>query len=225
MPTREEAQSLQDQAFYSLLQSIINCDIAPGQKISLRSLEEQFGFGRTPLRESLVRLAQARIVYSVPQSGTYVSKINLTEAENARYVRECLETNIVVEVCARATNEDLERLANLLDQQTNADQTKDDNLSFKLDNDFHKELYAIAGRPDVWRGIDLMSTNLNRFRRVRLQVAGLDPVEAMRQHKKIYEAIAARDPDTASYLTHAHLHLMTQEKDEVTKAFPTYFEV
>lgn len=225
MSINVEPQSLQEQAYYCLRQSIINCEIEPGQKISLRSLEDQYSFGRTPLRESLVRLQQARIVYSVPQSGTYVSKINLTKAENARYVRECLETNIVVEVCARATSVDLEHLKSLLDQQIDADQAKDANLTFKLDNDFHKELYAIAGRPDVWLGIDFMSTDLNRFRRVRLQVAGLDPIEVMRQHKKIYEAIEARDPDTASYLTHAHLHLMTQEMDDVVKAFPDYFEI
>lgn len=225
MISQEEARSLQEQAFYALLNSIIDCDIAPGQKISLRKLEDQFGYGRTPLRESLVRLAQAGIVYTVPQSGTYVSKINLTSAENARYVRECLETNIVIEACARATAEDFERLASILEQQAEAGSSQDKSRSFALDNEFHRELYAIAGRPDVWRGIDIMSTNLNRFRRVRLQVTGLDANAAMDQHKAIYEAICARDPDMASYLTHAHLHLMTQEKDEVVKAFPDYFEV
>lgn len=225
MDTPEEEQSLQGQAFYSLLNSIINCEIAPGQKISLRGLEDEFGFGRTPLRESLVRLAQARIVYTIPQSGTYVSKINLTEAENARYVRECLETNIVVEVCARATKIDLENLSSLLKQQADAGQEQDADRIFALDNTFHRTLYEIAGRPDIWRGIDLMSTNLNRFRRIRLQVAELDPVTAMQQHQNIFEAIESRDPDKASYLTHVHLHLMTQEMDEVIKAFPDYFEI
>lgn len=225
MPSKEEELSLQEQAYASLLTSIINCEIIPGQKISLRTLEETYGYGRTPLRESLVRLVQQGIVYTIPQSGTYVSKINMREAENARYVRESMETNVVVECCARASREDIESLSNLIDRQIAADYSKDAGLFFELDNEFHEELYRIAGRHDIWHWIDAFSIHLNRYRRVRLLVADMDTIDTMRQHKAIYDAIKARDTDGASYLTHAHLHLMTREKDEVLKAYPAYFEI
>lgn len=223
MSKAEEGLTLQNQAYVALLDDIINCNLKPGQKISLRDLEEMLGYGRTPIRESVVRLVQQGIVYTVPQSGTFISKIDLADAANARYVREALETNIAVECCARATEADLSRLELILDQQVKALSADDEDLSFKLDNTFHQELFTIAGRIDVWRWIESLSIHLNRYRRIRLQVQQLDSAEILRQHKRIYEAIVSRDTDSARYLTHVHLHLMAQEKADVLKAFPDYF--
>lgn len=223
MSKTDEGLTLQNQAYVALLDDIINCNLKPGQKISLRDLENMLGYGRTPIRESIVRLVQQGIVYTVPQSGTFISRIDLADASNARYVREALETNIAVECCARATEEDLERLSLILDQQDKALVVEDEDLSFKLDNTFHQELFRIAGRLEVWRWIETLSIHLNRYRRVRLQVQQLDSAEILRQHKRIYEAIATRNTDSARYLTHVHLHLMAQEQEDVLKAFPDYF--
>ena len=97
---KQDVSSFQAVAYDKIREDIIFCRLAPGQKLSARILEETLGLGRTPVREALVRLGQEGMVFTVPQSGTYVSKIDLQSAENARYVRENLERSVAVECCA-----------------------------------------------------------------------------------------------------------------------------
>ncbi len=46
----------------------------------------------------------------------------------------------------------------------------------------------------------------------------------MSQHRRLYRALAEHNTEEVSYLTTAHLHLMTAEQAAVLAAFPDYFE-
>lgn len=216
--------SLQTLAYERIRERIIFCRLAPGQKISARLLEEHLDLGRTPIRESLVRLGEQGLVYTVPQSGTYVSKISLHAAENARFVRENLERTVCVECCARMAAEDRARLAELIGQQQAARTADDAAGFFRHDNAFHEELFRIAGRHDVWTWINTGNTHLERFRWLRTQVEGLDWSGIIAQHTALLDAFDARAPEEAEYIASAHLHLMTHERSAVVAAFPAYFE-
>lgn len=220
----EKTPSLQEIAYERIRQDIIYCRLTPGQKISIRSLEERLEVGRTPIREALVMLGQQDLVYTVPQSGTYVSRIRLQNAENSRFVREHLEASVAVECSARISAEGCRELQQLLDLQQQAVDARDAATFFALDNRFHETLFAIAGRHDIWRWIDASNTNLDRFRWLRTQVSGLDWDVIMKQHRQLYRALAEHNTEEVSYLTTAHLHLMTAEQAAVLSAFPDFFE-
>ena len=216
--------SLQTLAYQRIRERIIYCRLTPGQKISARQLEDQLELGRTPIRESLVRLGEQGLVYTVPQSGTYVSKINLAAAENARFVREHLEQTVCMECCARATETDLQRLEALISQQEAASATEEAAAFFRCDNAFHEQLFHIAGRGDVWAWINTGNTHLERFRWLRTQVQGLDWGGIINQHRKLLGALAAHAVEEAAYIASEHLHLMVHEQEAVVAAFPAYFE-
>lgn len=102
MHVGEQETSLQDQSYHTIRRKIVYLDYKPGEKLGVKQLCDDLDMGRTPVREALVRLAQEGLVRTVPQSGTYVSPINLTLAESACYIREHLEKQVIVECCARA---------------------------------------------------------------------------------------------------------------------------
>ena len=104
MHVGEQETSLQDQSYHTIRRKIVYLDYKPGEKLGVKQLCDDLDMGRTPVREALVRLAQEGLVRTVPQSGTYVSPINLTLAESACYIREHLEKQVIVECCARATS-------------------------------------------------------------------------------------------------------------------------
>lgn len=220
---KHDGSSFQAVAYDKIREDIIFCKLAPGQKLSARFLEETLGLGRTPVREALVRLGQEGLVFTVPQSGTYVSKVNLQTAENARYVREHLERSVAVECCARMDRAGRDILEGLLSEQTLAMHERDSRSFFILDNAFHKALFDIAGRTEIWQWIDSCNADLQRFRWLRTQVENLDWSSIMNQHSALYRAIASGDTDEVGYLTLAHLHLMSAEQDSVLAAFPEYF--
>lgn len=215
--------SFQSFAYDKIREDIVYCNLVPGEKISAKRMEEELDIGRTPVREALVRLGQQGLVYTVPQSGTYVSLIQIREAENARYVREHLEKSVVVECCARANSDECASLASIIAEQEQAVVERDSLSFFQLDNRFHEELFRIAGRHDIWRWISSTNTDLERFRWLRTQVAELDWNTIMSQHHQLLEAVRSHNPEEGRFLASTHLHLMIAEKDAVIAAFPEYF--
>lgn len=213
----------QARAYASIRRDIIYCDLAPGSKLSIRQLEERLELGRTPVRETLLRLSEQGLVYTIPQSGTYVSLIDLQSAEDARFAREHLENRITVECCARIDRAGRQTLERLIKRQEQAVDQHDARSFFEYDNCFHEALFTIAGRHSLWQIIDAHNTHLERYRWLRTQVQGLEWDRIMVQHHQILRAVVDHNPEEAQYLSTAHLHLMDAEREAVIKAFPDYF--
>ena len=96
--------NLQNQAYNQITGKILRNEYRPGQKISQKNIEIDLQLGRTPVREALLRLRRDGLIYSIPQSGTFVTKIDLDAAINARFIRENLEAKIVSEAAALENN-------------------------------------------------------------------------------------------------------------------------
>ena len=62
MEQHQHYQSLQDQAYNALRSKIIYVELRPGTRLSAIGLEKETGIGRTPIRESFVRLREQELV-------------------------------------------------------------------------------------------------------------------------------------------------------------------
>ena len=219
----ESDESLQLRAYHALRTKIIDVDYAPGDKLLVHRLCDELGMGRTPVRESLVRLSQEGLVHTVPQSGTYVSSISLRLVEDARYMREQVERNVYAQCCSMRTDDDLAQLGQLIHEQELARQAGDAAAFYTKDNLFHEHAYRLARRSQVWAWLNLISADYLRYRRLRMRAQGIDWDTIIAQHTAIVEAIAQRDAAGAGLLASQHIHLLYDEVDEVVAAFPAYF--
>ena len=174
MHVGEQETSLQDQSYHTIRRKIVYLDYKPGEKLGVKQLCDDLDMGRTPVREALVRLAQEGLVRTVPQSGTYVSPINLTFAESACYIREHLEKQVIVECCARATSAGIEQLDQAIALQEKA-MAEEDRIGFFLsDNLMHRMIFSIACRSTVWSWLEATNADLERFRWLRAATQRLD---------------------------------------------------
>ena len=174
MHVGEQETSLQDQSYHTIRRKIVYLDYKPGEKLGVKQLCDDLDMGRTPVREALVRLAQEGLVRTVPQSGTYVSPINLTLAESACYIREHLEKQVIVECCARATSAGIEQLDRAIVLQEKA-MAEEDRIGFFLsDNLMHHMIFSIACRSTVWSWLEETNADLERFRWLRAATQVLD---------------------------------------------------
>ncbi|WP_077302595.1 GntR family transcriptional regulator [Virgibacillus pantothenticus] len=216
--------SLQSQAYIAIRKGIIYSDLKPGKKLSVKELEEELKIGRTPIRESLVRLLQQGLIYTIPQSGTYVSKIDLNSAHNSRFVREHLERQIMMECCAKITPKSKKLLEKIIEQQEKAVSNKNRREFFIADNSFHEACFEIAGRYEIWKWLDDSNTHLERFRWLRVMTEDLKWGTIMNQHYQLFDAICNKDPEEANFLTSLHLHMMLNEQEIILNNFPDYFK-
>lgn len=216
-------ESLQDNAYRFIRRRIVYMEYLPGEKLSFKRLMEDLQIGRTPVRESLVRLQQEGLVNTVPQSGTYVSRISLATAQSARFVREELERAVAMECCCRASIVDVDAIDRALDLQRRAAATHDEGDFFISDDLMHRALFDIAGRSEVWSWLSTSNTDLERYRRLRVATEGLAWDSIMDEHQRIREAIVRRDPMEVRYLISKHLRMMLADQARVVAAYPDYF--
>ena len=89
MPAKPAAKS--DQIYESLRQAIVRLDMPPGSPISEKDICAAYDVSRTPVREALQRLAEEDLVTIYPHSGTWVSRISFSVAEEGFVIRRALE--------------------------------------------------------------------------------------------------------------------------------------
>lgn len=224
MEQHQHYQSLQDQAYNALRSKIIYAELRPGTRLSAIGLEKETGIGRTPIRESFVRLREQELVETRPKSGTYVSKISMERAENACFLREKLERSVLIKCCSAATPEQKQRLEQILAESESLDHSETRRF-FDLDNLFHETCFVIADRHMLWDWMKSVNTHFERYNWLRMVSQDLDWEPIRRQHRRILEAIKRGDTDAASYLAETHLHLMPEEQGPVIALHPDYFEL
>ncbi|MCO7127890.1 GntR family transcriptional regulator [Sporolactobacillus shoreicorticis] len=215
--------SLQNKAYKQILEDILKLKYVPAQRITEKELLASLNIGRTPVREAILRLRNEGLLDVIPQSGTYVSKIDLHAALTARFVRQNLEKAVVRECAVLASARDVLWLKQALSHQQEAANLHDSNLFFELDDDFHKKFYLITDKAIAWKWLQSMNVQLARFRRLRVMKTTLPWRLLIQQHTNIAEAIAAHDEDRAEHLVDEHLNLMLNEQKVLLDEFPDYF--
>ncbi|AZP91882.1 Transcriptional regulator, GntR family [Enterococcus mundtii 1A] len=216
--------NLQQQAYESIRQQIIYSELAPGSKISDRILEEQLTIGRTPIREALIQLRNQELIKTIPQSGTYISKIDIRSADLARYMREKLEQPILQECSAKMNDTAQQRLEMILEQTDQAILAQDKKTFFLLDKAFHQMCYKVAGKEEIWPWLESYSTHLDRFRWLRLTISELDWGRVLDEHQILLRAMKEHALDEVGFLCNLHLHMIIEEQEQVILHYPNYFE-
>src|SRR2546427_1570916 len=86
-----ESLPLSEQAYLRIRDQIITLSLPPGSVIDEGRLRQQLGLGRTPIREALRRLSQEDLVAVIPNRGTFVAGITITDLAAVTEIRVELE--------------------------------------------------------------------------------------------------------------------------------------
>jgi DNA-binding GntR family transcriptional regulator len=97
---RPDAANKSDEAYARIEEMITFQDLAPGQLVSEAMLAELTGFGRTPVREALQRLAREGMVEIHPSRGILVAPISVESQLDLLEIRRSLE-ELTVRLAAR----------------------------------------------------------------------------------------------------------------------------
>ena len=102
-------KNLKMEVYAELRSRILNAEILPGVRISDKSIAEELGTSRTPVREALIRLADHGLVQAVHNRGFTVREFTLDEIRDIYVVRGALEV-LAIGLCAEMMD-DAKRLA------------------------------------------------------------------------------------------------------------------
>jgi DNA-binding GntR family transcriptional regulator len=211
-----------DVIYRDLRRAIVTMDLVPGTPISDTAVAETYGVSRTPVREALLRLAREGLVDVVPKSGTFVSRIPLSALSESMVARRALEEVTVRAASERATRSDILQLRAIVQRQQERIDAGDAELFDVADNDFHAGIAAAGQYPGIWRMVQKIRLQVDRYRHLTLPQEGRMQ-SAVVEHEAVLEAIARRDSERAVIRMNEHLKKLTLEVSVFRDLWPEYF--
>src|SRR5689334_23158682 len=218
----DRARQAAPQVFERLRNAIIALELPPGAPLSRAELAAQFGVSSTPVRDALMRLEEEGLVDVFPQHATVVSRIDIGRAQQAHFLRQALELEIVRLLAEQHDNALVIRLDHAIALQQQFAKGGDFEAFMAADNEFHAQLYADAGKQDLWALVRSRSGHIDRLRRLHLPSPG-KAQNIVKRHKAIARAIAAGKPEEAQRQLREHLSGTLAQVDEIRKRYPDYF--
>ncbi len=219
---RARRTSKADQVYGEIKEAILSGALAPGGAIDKLALCDKLGVSRFPVTAAINRLAFERLVVIEPQHGSFVAKIAANDVREWMMIRRALEAEIA-SVAARGmpaeTQREIER--NLRYQQAAAEAGDVAGFYF-LDVEFHKLIVDGMALRHSREILDGLRSHLERVRRIALSPPGRLPT-ACAEHRRIFDAIVARDRPGASAAMRAHLDETTATFERIAEQNPDNF--
>jgi len=190
------AEPLAERAYRIIEEEIVTLALKPGAVISEQALSASTGIGRTPIRESLQRLAREGLVTILPRKGILVSDINPRNQLLVLEVRRELERLLSRAGAERATKEQRTRLNEIARGMDQAAMTNDDIVFMRLDRELNQLMVDAAHNDYAARSMKLLQGLSRRFWYMHYRVAADLPLCA-RLHAAQARAIAKSDAELA----------------------------
>jgi DNA-binding GntR family transcriptional regulator len=195
---------LRELVFESLREAIISGQLRPGERLMEIQLAEEMGVSRTPVREAIRKLELEGLVVMIPRKGAYVAGLSLKDIVDVFEIRGALE-GLAAELAAeRITDNELEELERYLVKIADDIEKGDLDKVVATDTEFHSILYQASRNQRLSQIISNLREQIQRFRTTSLSYPGRMKT-ALEEHRKIVEAISARDCELAFKLAQEHI--------------------
>lgn len=185
---------------------IVRLELAPGSVVTEAYLCELLGCSRTPLREALQTLAADRLVVATPQRGVSIAELSVIDYGHILEATLAVDSQVLRLAAERITEEQLERLDQILVDSTHACEKGDLAASADLDWDLHHEIAEATGNPFL---VDVSETLHRLAARFVYYVFGKETSAdqgALDDHREIVAALRAHDTDEAERSAVRHYH-------------------
>ncbi|WP_165814706.1 GntR family transcriptional regulator [Labrenzia sp. 011] len=193
-----------DKAYERLKADILNGKLPPGFQAPEPDIAGRLGMSRTPVREALIRLEAERLVDLIPRRGARVLAISKKDICEVFEILSVLE-GLAAASAAKGKCSDLmlDRIEEAVTCAENALNAGDMDAWAVLDDRFHR---LIAQGSENARLDEMISGLLNQVFRGTLVLVRMNkgPAADPGDHRALYEAIRAEDPEKASTVAREH---------------------
>ena len=199
--------TLASRAYQAIKLDILNGRLEQGAKIVESDLALKYGISRGPLREAIHRLEQMKLILRVPHAGSRVVSLDMKMMQDIYTAREPLE-GMAARLAARLmSDEDIDDLFKLLDQQAlGIDQSETSSyLQSETDLDFHSRIVRASDNQWILEKLNGELYQLVRMCRRQFKPALEPALTTLNQHRQIANAIAAHDEELAELLMRRHI--------------------
>jgi DNA-binding GntR family transcriptional regulator len=180
--------------------SILDGEIAPGERIRQEEVAERFGTSRLPVREALRILEAEGLTEHEPNKGARVPRLDMHQVGVVYQMRERLEPLALLESLPLLTEDDVARLDAV---QSKIEANTDVNTFLALDREFHLLTYSGCRIDQLSSMVVRLWNSTQHYRRAFVQLTGPGRAWVINaEHRLLLDAIQRRDAvDAERYLS------------------------
>lgn len=199
-----EAETLADAVALAVREGIADGRLVPDHTYSVYQLAEALQVSRSPVREALLRLAEAGLVRIRRNRGFQVILPRAHDVEEIFEIRIALEPGAARRAAERADDEQREVLQGLLDTMREAARDNDPPRFWTADKALHRSLLLIAGNARAASVIDQLRAT-TALLGPPSTATGRTLEQIVTEHERVVRAVLERDPDAAENRMREHL--------------------
>lgn len=197
----KEAPAPQGDAYSLILTAIDDGVFGPGDRLVESELADRLGVSRTPIREALQRLETQNLLIRDGRS-LIVASLNHTQMAELYVVRAELEGLAARLAAKHATEEEVRVLQDMVREDYRL--MKNPTEMSRANRRFHRQVHLSSHNQFLIQQLDLVHRSMVLFATTSLAADGR-PEDAMAEHQRIVEAIAASDEDAADAALKEHI--------------------
>jgi len=212
-PLKSEPKNLTQTARDAIRRDILECRLAPGDRLTVEDLRERLKIGATPLREALMGLTAEGLVLFEPNRGFRVAPVSRHDFDDA--VETYIEISLLALKKAIRLGDDawegqivgtFHRMTKLSKLRVDAQRPEMDDQWFVMHQLFHRSLISSCDSRWLTNFYDTIADHTNRYLRLSVEYLSL-PRDDESEHEAIMDAVLKRDSRLASTLLKQHLRL------------------
>ena len=208
--------------YEALRKDIIEGQLKPGQKIIMSEVAKEFGLSDIPVREAIRRLESEGYVHFTPHVGAIVSELDGDKIIELYLIRTELESLATRLAVAHVTTRDIDFLIKKNHEMELAIQAEKLEKLGALNKDFHLRIYRAAPYPILTQLIEDLWEKMERTQCV-FSFVPERAVSSVKEHKKIIEALKAKDTNLAEKLVkNQKSFTMTALQRFIKESYPDY---
>jgi DNA-binding GntR family transcriptional regulator len=198
--------SLNARIYDDLKEAIVTMNIYDDDaelRLDERSLSEQFGISRTPLREALARLDQEGLVHIEPRRGIFIKRKSKQEILDMITVWAALESMAARLITLEAHDDEIATMRPMLSVYDTNKVTEHIDEYSETNISFHQAIVALGKCPLIGEITDRLFMHVRAIR-ARTIFEEDRAKRSVEDHLGIVEALEARDTDLAERLVREH---------------------
>lgn len=200
----DDLRPIREIVFMELKKAIFDGRIKEGEHLVENTIAEKMEVSRTPVREAIRQLEAEGLVLNIPRRGAIVKGITLQDAEEIYDIREVLEGLVARLACRYRTQEDIDKLKDILVLMKEAIEKKDYNAYLELHKDYNNTILKSSNSKKLQSMMKKIYENLIVLRSISLYTEDRRSL-ALEEHRQIVEAIEKKDEIAAEEMTREHV--------------------
>lgn len=200
----EENHSLSGKVFHKLQEDILSGKYSIDEELKEKTIGDELGVSRTPVREALRQLELQGLVTITPNKGAHVVGFSKQDLNDIYEIRSVLEGLCAKWAAVKATDEQIEELEEIVYLTEFHVSKGHSEQVFELDNKFHETLYEASGSKVLRSVLSDYHHYVQRVRRTTLKSRERSE-KSNEEHRMIAEAIREHDSEKAQLLANQHI--------------------